>query len=136
MGRFLAAMVASTCSSEMRPCSTICIISLRKVGSSSGPRRKLRSALAKTAVFAVNSVRISLPFASSGYIKFAWRATLRQLLIMPPQRVRASFQRAYPVLVRNTRRSESAGMAMVKGCAGIDARGWYVPGGKMKFDSW
>jgi len=94
IGRFLAAMHASTCASETSPCSTICIISERKVASSSGPRRKLRSALAKIAVFAVSWVRISLPFASSGYIRFAWRATLRQLLMMPPQRVRASFQRA------------------------------------------
>mmetsp|Transcript_13513 Transcript_13513/g.41018 ORF Transcript_13513/g.41018 Transcript_13513/m.41018 type:complete len:272 (+) Transcript_13513:570-1385(+) len=61
IGRLFAAMHASTCSSDIRPMLTICISSLRKTASSVGPRRKLRSALAKAAVLAAST---SLTYSS------------------------------------------------------------------------
>eukprot|EP00962_Isochrysis_galbana_P002026 scaffold528_cov126-Isochrysis_galbana.AAC.7 len=57
MGRFLAAMHASTCDTLICPLVTIDMSSLRKVASSLGPRRKLRSALAYAAVLRVWSLR-------------------------------------------------------------------------------
>lgn len=52
IGRFFAAMQASTCRRGMRPASAISSSSLRYTASSVGPRRKLRSPLQKAAVLA------------------------------------------------------------------------------------
>mmetsp|Transcript_17197 Transcript_17197/g.56186 ORF Transcript_17197/g.56186 Transcript_17197/m.56186 type:complete len:218 (-) Transcript_17197:679-1332(-) len=93
MGRFLAAMHASTCDTLICPLVTIDMSSLRKVASSLGPRRKLRSALAYAAVFCASTSFRSSASGVSAKNVFACRTTLRQLLTTPPQRVRASFQR-------------------------------------------
>merc|ERR1719199_393877 len=91
IGRLDAAMHASTCSGDISPAAAISSSSPRSVSSLVGPRRKLRSALAKAAVLA--AIRSLISWFSGKY-RLAWRTTLRQLLITPPHRVRASFQRA------------------------------------------
>mmetsp|Transcript_17196 Transcript_17196/g.56180 ORF Transcript_17196/g.56180 Transcript_17196/m.56180 type:complete len:218 (-) Transcript_17196:679-1332(-) len=93
IGRFLAAMHAFTCASVILPVWTMAISSLRNTLSSVGPRRKLRSAFANAAVLTASTSLSSSDLASSGKKVLACRTTLRQLLMTPPQRVRASFQR-------------------------------------------
>mmetsp|Transcript_44599 Transcript_44599/g.60957 ORF Transcript_44599/g.60957 Transcript_44599/m.60957 type:complete len:214 (-) Transcript_44599:539-1180(-) len=94
IGRLAAFMHASACDCAMSPASTISLSSARSVSSSVFPRRKLRSALQKPAVSAANRRLSSQCLSSSGKKVFDCRTTLRQLLIIAPHNVRASFQRA------------------------------------------
>mmetsp|Transcript_9437 Transcript_9437/g.16103 ORF Transcript_9437/g.16103 Transcript_9437/m.16103 type:complete len:214 (-) Transcript_9437:870-1511(-) len=93
IGRLDAAIVLSACCVVMRPAATSSYSSERRVSSSVGPRRKLRSALMNDAVSAAIRRLSSLWYWSSGKKVLLWRTTLRQLLISPPHSVRASFQR-------------------------------------------